>query len=103
MSEAELDVSVDLAGNLIGQRPGSDPDLSPLLLGSHIDSVPSGGNYDGQVGSMAAYVDAAWWASPALGPSRGQRGQVLSYVRPLDAALVGCGPVWCSLRSDPNR
>ena len=46
---------------------------------------------------MTAYVDAAWWASPALGPSRGQRGQVLSYVRPLDAALVGCGPVWCSL------
>ena len=54
MSEAGLEVSVDLAGNLIGQRAGSDPDLPPLLLGSHIDSVPSGGNYDGQVGSMAA-------------------------------------------------
>ncbi len=54
MGDAGLDVSVDLAGNLIGRQPGSDPELPPLLLGSHIDSVPSGGNYDGQVGSMAA-------------------------------------------------
>ena len=54
MRDAGLDVSVDLAGNLIATRPGSESDLPPLLLGSHIDSVPSGGNYDGQVGSMAA-------------------------------------------------
>ena len=43
-----------------------------------------------------AYVDAPWWASPASEPSPWQPGQVLSYVRPLDAALVGRGPVWCS-------
>lgn len=54
MGDAGLDVSVDLAGNLIGRRTGSDAQLPPVLLGSHIDSVPSGGNYDGQVGSMAA-------------------------------------------------
>ena len=54
MSDAGLDVSIDFAGNLIGRRAGSERDLPPLLLGSHIDSVPSGGNYDGQVGSMAA-------------------------------------------------
>ncbi len=54
MREAGLEISVDFAGNLIGRRTGSDSDLPPLLLGSHIDSVPSGGNYDGQVGSMAA-------------------------------------------------
>ena len=59
MSEAGLEVSVDFAGNLIGRRAGSDSDLPPLLLGSHIDSVPSGGNYDGQVGSMAALEVAA--------------------------------------------
>lgn len=59
MSEAGLEVSVDFAGNLIGRRSGSDSDLPPLLLGSHIDSVPSGGNYDGQVGSMAALEVAA--------------------------------------------
>ncbi len=54
MREAGLDVTVDYAGNLIGRRPGNDATLPPLMLGSHIDSVPSGGNYDGQVGSMAA-------------------------------------------------
>ncbi|MGD8319879.1 MAG: Zn-dependent hydrolase [Gemmatimonadota bacterium] len=59
MRGAGLDVSVDVAGNLWGRRGGSDPELKPLVLGSHIDSVPEGGNYDGQVGSMAA-VEAAW-------------------------------------------
>jgi len=42
------------------------------------------------------YVDAPKWASPDSEPSRWHSGQVLSYVRPLDAALVGRGPVWCS-------
>ncbi len=54
MREAKLDVSVDAAGNIIGRRKGSDPNLKPLLIGSHIDSVPEGGSYDGQVGSMGA-------------------------------------------------
>ena len=49
-----LDVRVDLAANLIARRPGTDPSLPPILFGSHIDSVPAGGSYDGQVGSMAA-------------------------------------------------
>jgi N-carbamoyl-L-amino-acid hydrolase len=53
MREAGLAVSVDTAGNLIGRRSGSS-DSPPVLFGSHIDSVPDGGNYDGQVGSMAA-------------------------------------------------
>jgi N-carbamoyl-L-amino-acid hydrolase len=53
MGEAGLEVRVDLAGNLLGRRPGRE-DLPPLWTGSHIDSVPGGGNYDGQVGSMAA-------------------------------------------------
>lgn len=54
MRAADLDVSVDLAGNLWGRRAGSNPDLLPLVLGSHIDSVPNGGNYDGTLGSLAA-------------------------------------------------
>jgi N-carbamoyl-L-amino-acid hydrolase len=54
MREAKLDVSIDAAGNLVGRRAGSDPNLKPLVIGSHIDSVPEGGNYDGQVGSMGA-------------------------------------------------
>ncbi len=54
MSAAQLDVHIDAAGNLIGRRAGRESNLPPLLIGSHIDSVPEGGNYDGQVGSMSA-------------------------------------------------
>jgi N-carbamoyl-L-amino-acid hydrolase len=54
MREAKLEVSVDAAGNIVGRRAGSDSALPPLMIGSHIDSVPAGGNYDGQVGSMGA-------------------------------------------------
>jgi N-carbamoyl-L-amino-acid hydrolase len=51
MRAAKLDVAIDAAGNLIGRRAGSG---LPLLIGSHIDSVPEGGNYDGVVGSLGA-------------------------------------------------
>jgi beta-ureidopropionase / N-carbamoyl-L-amino-acid hydrolase len=54
MREAKLNVSIDAAGNIIGRRAGGDSNLPPLVMGSHIDSVPEGGNYDGDVGSMGA-------------------------------------------------
>jgi N-carbamoyl-L-amino-acid hydrolase len=54
MREAGLAVRIDAAGNILGRREGAETSLPPLLFGSHIDSVPDGGNYDGQVGSMAA-------------------------------------------------
>lgn len=54
MRSARLDVSIDAAGNILGRRRGSDGSLPPLMIGSHIDSVPEGGNYDGDVGSMGA-------------------------------------------------
>lgn len=54
MRAAKLDVSLDAAGNIVGRRAGSHPALKPLVLGSHIDSVPEGGNYDGDVGSLSA-------------------------------------------------
>jgi N-carbamoyl-L-amino-acid hydrolase len=56
MRAAKLDVSIDAAGNLIGRREAANNDdrLLPILFGSHIDSVPEGGNFDGAVGSLAA-------------------------------------------------
>src|ERR1041385_6172818 len=54
MRAAKLDTSIDAAGNLVGRRVGSDSSLKPILFGSHIDSVPEGGNYDGDVGSLGA-------------------------------------------------
>jgi N-carbamoyl-L-amino-acid hydrolase len=54
MRDAGLQVTTDEAGNLVGRRGGRDASRPPIVLGSHIDSVPNGGNYDGQVGSMGA-------------------------------------------------
>ncbi|HUJ30358.1 MAG TPA: Zn-dependent hydrolase [Candidatus Acidoferrum sp.] len=54
MRSAGLEPRVDAAANILGLRPGTDPNLKPILFGSHIDSVPSGGNFDGDLGSMAA-------------------------------------------------
>src|SRR3954454_19477540 len=51
MRAAALDVRIDPAGNILGRRAGTNPSLPPILFGSHIDSVPNGGNFDGDVGS----------------------------------------------------
>jgi N-carbamoyl-L-amino-acid hydrolase len=58
MRSAGLSPRIDFAGNIIGRRAGSDAALKPIVFGSHIDSVPDGGNYDGTVGSLAA-IEAA--------------------------------------------
>lgn len=54
MANAGLVVRVDTAGNIIGRREGTDPKLPAIMTGSHIDSVPGGGNYDGDVGVLGA-------------------------------------------------
>ena len=54
LAAAGLEVSVDFAGNIIGRKAGKNPSLKPISLGSHIDEVPNGGDYDGPVGVMGA-------------------------------------------------
>ncbi len=54
MRDAGLEVRVDAAGNILGRRAGSDSSLPVIMTGSHIDSVPKGGNYDGDVGVLGA-------------------------------------------------
>jgi N-carbamoyl-L-amino-acid hydrolase len=54
MREARLEPSIDAAANIIGKRDGRDASRKPILFGSHIDTVPDGGNYDGVVGSLSA-------------------------------------------------
>jgi beta-ureidopropionase / N-carbamoyl-L-amino-acid hydrolase len=54
MRAAGLTTNIDSAGNISGRRAGTVPGLPPLIIGSHIDSVPQGGNYDGIVGSLGA-------------------------------------------------
>ncbi|MFK7829317.1 MAG: Zn-dependent hydrolase [Congregibacter sp.] len=54
MREAGLETRIDAAGNLVGRRRGGNPKLAPIVTGSHIDTVPNGGHYDGIVGVMSA-------------------------------------------------
>ena len=53
MEEAGLEVEVDAAGNLIGRLAGSQPGLPEVWTGSHLDSVPRGGKFDGALGVVA--------------------------------------------------
>ncbi len=53
LEDAGFSVEIDTAANLLARRPGEE-DLPPIMMGSHLDSVPGGGNYDGQVGTMGA-------------------------------------------------
>lgn len=54
MTAAGLQPRIDPAGNIFARRDGSVPQLKPILFGSHIDSVPNGGNFDGDLGSLSA-------------------------------------------------
>ena len=50
---AGLQVRVDSIGNMFARREGADPSRPPVLFGSHLDSQPSGGKFDGALGVMA--------------------------------------------------
>lgn len=54
MRQAGLDTRIDTAGNIIGRSAGSDDALPAIALGSHTDTVPKGGKYDGALGVMAS-------------------------------------------------
>jgi beta-ureidopropionase / N-carbamoyl-L-amino-acid hydrolase len=58
MSEAGLSVRTDAAGNLIGRADGRNPALGAIVVGSHSDTVPSGGRFDGIAG-IAAGLEVA--------------------------------------------
>ncbi len=56
LSDAGLDVRVDAVGNIVGRYvpPGVDPGIAAVAAGSHLDSVPSGGIFDGPLGVYGA-------------------------------------------------
>ena len=51
--EAGCTVAVDQIGNIFARRPGRDPALPPVMTGSHLDTQPTGGRFDGAYGVMA--------------------------------------------------
>src|SRR6267154_2469324 len=104
--EAGCTVTIDRIGNIFARRPGRNPELPPVMTGSHLDTQPTGGRFDGAYGVMAglelvrtlndigyeteAPVEIVAWTneegsrfSPAMGGSGAFTG-----VFPLEAALA---------------
>jgi N-carbamoyl-L-amino-acid hydrolase len=54
LREAGLTVRMDTGGNLFGRLEGREPEAGTILIGSHSDTVPSGGRFDGTAGVLAA-------------------------------------------------
>ncbi|OLS52571.1 Zn-dependent hydrolase [Rhodovulum sulfidophilum] len=52
--EAGLSMGVDQMGTMFATRPGEDPDALPVYVGSHLDTQPTGGKYDGVLGVLGA-------------------------------------------------
>ena len=77
--EAGMSVTVDKIGNVFMRRPGRNPALPPVMTGSHIDTQPTGGKFDGNYGVLAgievvrtlndagitteAPIEVAWWTN----------------------------------------
>ncbi len=54
LKEIDLEVRIDEMGNIFGYRKGKNNDLAPVMSGSHIDSQPKGGRFDGILGVLGA-------------------------------------------------
>lgn len=72
-AEAEalgLEISVDVAGNMYMTLPGADRAAKKIILGSHLDSVREGGNYDGAAGVLAGLAAVAGMKRAGFVPGR---------------------------------
>ncbi len=58
-------IFTDAIGNLFVRREGTDPNARPVLSGSHMDSQPTGGRFDGMYGVLAAFEALEAWRMPA--------------------------------------
>ena len=54
MRRAGMEVRIDAGGNIVARKSGTDPNLPAIAMGSHLDTVPNGGKYDGALGVMGA-------------------------------------------------
>lgn len=61
---------VDPIGNLIGTYVGREPELTAVMSGSHLDTVPAGGNFDGALGIIAALECVRSWQEEGYRPKR---------------------------------
>jgi beta-ureidopropionase / N-carbamoyl-L-amino-acid hydrolase len=70
MREAGLEPGLDDAGTLVATLPGTEPGLASVALGSHLDTVPQGGAFDGALGVLAALEVVQTVAERGLRPKR---------------------------------
>ncbi len=68
--QLNLEISTDKAGNVWMTLPGKNRSLPALVSGSHADSVPQGGNYDGLAGIVASLISARWMRETGFVPER---------------------------------
>ncbi len=68
MKEAGLSISKDGAGNIFGRLEGKDPEKPAVLSGSHLDSVPNGGHFDGPLGVLSALEVVEAWKAKGYQP-----------------------------------
>ena len=69
LEDLGLSVRIDELGNVFGRRPGTE-DLPPVLIGSHLDSQPKGGRYDGQLGVLSALETLRTFADEGVETAR---------------------------------
>lgn len=65
-----LEITVDAIGNLTMTLPGRDRAVPSVLMGSHLDSVPQGGNFDGAAGVVAGLAILSGWRRASRTPGR---------------------------------
>ena len=68
--ELDLETSIDAAGNMYMVYPGEDRDASVAMTGSHMDTVPKGGNYDGAAGVIAGLAALDGFRRAEITPKR---------------------------------
>lgn len=77
MKDAGLTVETDAAGNVFGRFKGKD-DSQSIASGSHIDTVPAGGNFDGVLGVLAALEVAEAWKASGFIPEKSYEAVIFS-------------------------
>ncbi len=70
MEDAGMTTRLDNCGNLIGRLEGKDPETPVLMIGSHLDSQPNGGRFDGTVGVLSGIEVVATISEKGIVPDR---------------------------------
>ena len=81
-----MEITEDAAGNVWMRLPGRDRALPAIVSGSHADSVPEGGNYDGLAGIVAALTVAWWMRRTGFTPAR---DYVVAIIRCEESSFFG--------------